>query len=69
MPLDRRFCGAVPFSKIAEVSKAWTGSIALVFVMYAGIAVLAFVFGLRWLPETENKTLEEITAFWKKDAK
>jgi len=54
------------FPPLAELSKEMIGSIAGVFVMYSGICVFAFIFGILWLPETKHKTLEEIASFWKK---
>ena len=63
------FVATLLFPIIEETSQKLIGSIAGVFLLYAGICVLAFIFGALWLPETKNKTLEEITTFWKERVK
>ncbi len=40
------------------------GSVAGMFWVYAGICVLAFLFGWRFVPETKGRTLEEIGRSW-----
>jgi SP family arabinose:H+ symporter-like MFS transporter len=57
------------FPILADYSTRLIHSISLVFVLYAAVCVLSIFFGLRWLPETKGKTLEEITDFWKKAEK
>jgi SP family sugar porter-like MFS transporter len=54
------FTGPLAFPKIAGVSEKMIGSIAGLFWMYAVICVFAFIFGLKLLPETKGKTLEDI---------
>ncbi|OFX13420.1 MAG: hypothetical protein A2Z18_01475 [Armatimonadetes bacterium RBG_16_58_9] len=55
------FTGPLAFPKIAAVSEKMIGSIAGLFWMYAVICVFAFIFGIKLLPETKGKTLEDIT--------
>ncbi len=59
------FSGPMLFPLVAKFSRDLIGSIAGVFLLYAVISILALIFGIRWLPETKNKTLEEIAAFLK----
>ena len=42
------------------------GSIAGVFWFYAVICVASFFWGLKMLPETKGRTLEEIARSWNK---
>lgn len=40
---------------------------AYTFWLFAGIIVVCFIFVMKIVPETKNKSLEEIEQFWKKD--
>ena len=62
------FTGPMLFPLAAKVSRDLIGSIAGIFVLYAVISLFSLIFGIRWLPETKNKTLEEISAFLKRVA-
>ena len=44
------------------------GSPAMVFWIYAGVSVLAFLFSLVVVPETKGRTLEELGASWTKSS-
>jgi|GEM_PF-79930 len=46
--------------------KLHVGSVALAFWLYSAICVSAVIFGLKLLPETKGKTLEQIAQWWKK---
>ena len=58
------FTGPFAFPMIEAFSKRHVGSVAGVFWFYAVIALLAFVWGLKFLPETKGRTLEEIAQSW-----
>ena len=59
------FLAALLFPKIVEISeRSALGTPAGAFWMYSVICIFALVFGLTLLPETKNKTLEEITRHW-----
>ena len=58
------FLAGYLFPILAEVSQHLMGSIAGVFWLSGISCVLAFVFGLLWLPETKGRTLEEIADSW-----
>ena len=58
------FVASYLFPILAGVSQRWIGSIAGVFWLSSIFCVLAFVFGLVWLPETKGRTLEEIADSW-----
>jgi MFS family permease len=60
------FITAMFFPMLATLSEKKLGSIIGVFLMYAVICVFALIFGWRMLPETKNRTLEEIAASWLK---
>ncbi len=54
------FTCILTFPPLAAWSQRWIGSIAGPFWIYAGMSLLALVFGWRLLPETRGKTLDEI---------
>ena len=58
------FTGPLAFPKLVEVSEQSIGSPAGIFWMYAVICVGAFLFGWKLLPETKNRSLEEIAQSW-----
>lgn len=58
------FTGPLAFPKLVEVSNSTIGSPAGLFWMYAILALLAFLFGWKYLPETRGRTLEEIARSW-----
>ena len=60
------FAGPYVFPIISGYSERTIGSGGGAFWVYAVICVLAFIFGLKILPETKGRTLEDIAASWKK---
>lgn len=62
------FSGAQLFPILTDYSKALFGSIGGAFGLFSIICLIAFVFGLKMLPETKGRTLEEIAASWKRHA-
>lgn len=60
------FSGAQLFPLLTAWSKRMCGSVAGAFWLFTGICLLAALFGWKMLPETKGRTLEEITASWKK---
>jgi sugar porter (SP) family MFS transporter len=58
------FLAGCLFPILAGVSERLIGSMAGVFWLSSLFCVLAFVFGLLWLPETKGRTLEEIADSW-----
>jgi MFS transporter, SP family, arabinose:H+ symporter len=54
------------FPVLSRLSKYMIGSIAGVFWLSSAVCVLAFVFGLKLLPETRGRTLEEIADSWQR---
>ena len=60
------FSCAQLFPIITDISEKKIGSAAGAFWLCSGICVLAFIFGLKILPETKGRTLEEIAASWKR---
>jgi len=60
------FTGPFAFPVIEAASRKYVGSIAGVFWFYAVICVAAFIWGLKMLPETKGRTLEEIARSWSK---
>lgn len=52
------------FPVIAGYSERTIGSVALIFWIYSAVSFCAFLFGLRMLPETRGRTLEEIGSSW-----
>jgi sugar porter (SP) family MFS transporter len=58
------FLASYLFPILAELSQRLLGSIAGVFWLSGAVCVLAFVFGVTWLPETKGRTLEEIANSW-----
>ena len=45
-------------------SKGLVGSVALAFVLFAGMSLLSLLFGVKIMPETKGRTLEEIAKSW-----
>ena len=62
------FSGAQLFPILTSWSQRMFGSIGGAFGLFTIICIFAFVFGLKMLPETKGRTLEEIAASWKKNA-
>ena len=60
------FTGPFAFPTIEAASRKLVGSIAGVFWFYAVICVASFFWGLKMLPETKGRTLEEIARSWNK---
>ena len=60
------FTGPFCFPKLAVLSENAIGSIGGIFWLYGIICVFALIFGLKWLPETKGRTLEEIAKSWTK---
>jgi MFS transporter, SP family, arabinose:H+ symporter len=54
------FTCVLTFPPLAAWSQRWIGSIAGPFWIYAGMSLLALLFGWRLLPETRGKTLDEV---------
>ena len=52
------------FPILFEFSEKTIGSIGPAFWLFAGINILALIFGLKLLPETKGRTLEEIGESW-----
>jgi SP family arabinose:H+ symporter-like MFS transporter len=59
------FVGTYAFPVFCEYSEKKIGSVGGAFWVFAVICVLSFVYGLKWLPETKGKTLEQIAKSWK----
>jgi sugar porter (SP) family MFS transporter len=47
-------------------SKNLIGTVALAFVLFAGMSALSLLFGIKMMPETKGRTLEEIGQSWLK---
>ena len=60
------FTAAYFMPGLMSLSKAIVGSLALTFVLFAVINVFGLIFGLKMLPETKGRTLEEIARSWMK---
>lgn len=60
------FTGAQLFPMITGFSERKIGSVAGAFWLYTAICILSVIFGLKMLPETKGRTLEEIAKSWKK---
>jgi len=60
------YSGAQLFPIITDYSEKKIGSAGGAFWLFSLICVFAFLFGLRMLPETRGRVLEEIAASWKK---
>ena len=60
------FSAAQIFPVLAGFSEKIIGSIAGVFAVSAVICVFSILFGVKLLPETKGRTLEEIAASWRK---
>ena len=54
------FTSVLTFPPLAAWSERQIGSIAAPFWVYAGMSLLALLFGWRLLPETRGKTLDEV---------
>ena len=54
------------FPILFGLSQRLVGSIGAAFWLFAGINILAFIFGIKLLPETKGKTLEKIGESWTK---
>lgn len=59
------FTSVLVFPVLVAWSQRLIGSAAGAFWVFAGISLLALIFGWRLLPETKGKTLEEITRHWR----
>jgi len=44
--------------------EAWTGSPGGTFWIFSVISLVSFFFGIKWIPETKNRSLEEIAGQW-----
>jgi sugar porter (SP) family MFS transporter len=62
------FLGPFLFPIMAGISERQFGSIAGIFAVFAVICVLSLIFGLKMLPETKGRTLEEIAKSWHRPA-
>ena len=62
------FLSAYLFPVVAQWSEQLVGSISLFFLVFIGMCVLSLLFGLTLLPETKNRSLEDIAASWEKRA-
>ena len=60
------FTGGFIFPILMRWSERLVGSVGGAFWLLAVVCVFSFIFGLRLLPETKGKTLEEIAAAWVK---
>ena len=60
------FTGPMCYPILVDASEREFGSIMGVFLLYAIICVGALIFGCFLLPETKNKSLEEIAGLWLK---
>ncbi|HPO16294.1 MAG TPA: sugar porter family MFS transporter [Candidatus Hydrogenedentes bacterium] len=60
------FSGAQLFPIITGFTERHFGSVGGAFWLFTIICIAAFLFGWRMLPETKGRTLEEISASWKK---
>jgi sugar porter (SP) family MFS transporter len=58
------FSGPFAFPTLESISEKTIGSNAGVFWLYAAICIFAFFWGLRFLPETRGRSLEEIAGSW-----
>lgn len=60
------FTGALVLPVIAEYSEKLIGSVGGLFWLYTIICIFALIFGIKLLPETKGKTLEQIAEQWRK---
>ena len=60
------FTAPFVFPILMEYSEKMLGSVGGSFWLFAVICVFAFLFGLKLLPETKGRTLEEIAKSWVK---
>jgi len=59
------FSAAFLFPVLAGWSERAVGSIAGIFAVFAVVCVFSWIFGVRLLPETKGRSLEEIAASWR----
>jgi len=60
------FSGGYLFPTIRTASIKLVGSVGGAFWLFTAICILSFLFGWRMMPETKDRTLEEIAESWKK---
>lgn len=60
------FLSAYLFPVVANWSEQLFGSISMFFAIFITMCVLSLIFGITLLPETKNRSLEEIAAGWQK---
>ena len=60
------FSGAQLFPMLTGLSEKLIGSVGGAFWLFTVICILSFIFGIKYMPETKGRTLEEIGASWKK---
>jgi sugar porter (SP) family MFS transporter len=60
------FTGPLAFPKLVETSQRTVGSPGGIFWMYAVICIFALIFGIKLLPETKARTLEDIGRSWER---
>jgi MFS family permease len=60
------FTGPFAFPIIEAASRKVMGTIAGAFWFYAVVCVVSFLWGLKLLPETKGRSLEEIARSWSK---
>ncbi len=60
------YSGAQLFPILESCSESIIGSRGGVFWLFSIVCIFSFIFGLRMLPETKGRVLEEIAASWKK---
>jgi SP family arabinose:H+ symporter-like MFS transporter len=63
------FIATMTMPILMDWSKNLIGSVALVFVLFAGMSLLALLFGIKIMPETKGRTLEEIGQSWRRGKK
>ena len=61
------FLSAYLFPVVAKLSEELVGSISLFFGVFIVLCVLSLLFGIKLLPETKNRSLEEIATSWDKE--
>jgi len=59
------FSGTCLFPALTSTSIRLVGSVAGAFLLFTGICILAFFFGLFMMPETKGRTLEDIPNSWR----
>ncbi|MHB9037269.1 MAG: sugar porter family MFS transporter [Armatimonadota bacterium] len=58
------FVGTMAVPKVVQTSERTIGSGAGVFWMFAVVCIFSFIFGVKMLPETKGRTLEDIAKNW-----